>query len=75
MMGQNLADKPQPPGHPHAPIHPSSRPLYRKYRLTAWFYDLLDYPWERQYSRWRPRLLEEVTGRACWKRGWVPEGT
>lgn len=38
--------------------------LMRKYRLTAWLYDILDYPWERQYRRWRPRLVGDVTGRA-----------
>ena len=38
------------------------RTLRRKYRLTSWFYDILDYPWERQYRRWRPALLAEVRG-------------
>ncbi|MFH1267725.1 MAG: class I SAM-dependent methyltransferase, partial [Planctomycetota bacterium] len=33
-----------------------------KYQVTSWFYDILDYPWERQYRRWRPSLLEDVTG-------------
>ncbi|MFH1918414.1 MAG: class I SAM-dependent methyltransferase, partial [Planctomycetota bacterium] len=36
--------------------------LYKKYQVTSWFYDILDYPWERQYRRWRPSLLEDVTG-------------
>src|SRR3990172_8320312 len=36
--------------------------LVRKYRVTSWFYDILDYPWERQYRRWRPSLLAEVSG-------------
>jgi len=26
------------------------------------FYDILDYPWERQYRKWRPGLLEDVSG-------------
>ena len=26
------------------------------------FYDILDYPWERQYKRWRPELLKDVRG-------------
>jgi demethylmenaquinone methyltransferase/2-methoxy-6-polyprenyl-1,4-benzoquinol methylase len=26
------------------------------------FYDVLDYPWESQYKKWRPRLLEDVHG-------------
>lgn len=36
--------------------------LEAKYRITALFYDLLDYPWERQYRRWRPGLLGPVQG-------------
>jgi len=27
------------------------RALQFKYDITAWFYDILDYPWERQYRR------------------------
>jgi demethylmenaquinone methyltransferase/2-methoxy-6-polyprenyl-1,4-benzoquinol methylase len=38
------------------------RALVKKYRVTSWFYDILDYPWERQYRRWRPSLLAEVSG-------------
>ncbi len=41
----------------------ASRLLQAKYDITAWFYDLLDYPWERQYRHWRPRLLDDVRGR------------
>ena len=26
------------------------------------FYDILDYPWEKQYKKWRPGLLEDVHG-------------
>lgn len=36
--------------------------LRDKYRLTAWFYDLLDYPWERQYRKWRPAILSDMSG-------------
>ena len=39
------------------------RRLQAKYDITAWFYDLLDFPWELQYRRWRPGLLEDVRGR------------
>jgi SAM-dependent methyltransferase len=39
------------------------RRLRAKYNLTAWFYDILDFPWELQYRRWRPGLLEDVRGR------------
>ncbi len=34
----------------------------KRYAVTAWFYDILDYPWERQYRRWRPGLLADVSG-------------
>ncbi len=36
--------------------------LIRKYRWTAWFYDILDYPWERRYRLWRPQLLADLHG-------------
>lgn len=36
--------------------------LQAKYSITAWFYDILDYPWERQYRRWRPELLKDIHG-------------
>jgi demethylmenaquinone methyltransferase/2-methoxy-6-polyprenyl-1,4-benzoquinol methylase len=46
-------------------IQPSEelRRLQAKYNITAWFYDLLDFPWERQYRRWRPSLLQDLRGR------------
>jgi demethylmenaquinone methyltransferase/2-methoxy-6-polyprenyl-1,4-benzoquinol methylase len=42
-------------------IH-ENRLLQRKYGVTSLFYDFLDYPWEIQYRKWRPRLLEDVRG-------------
>jgi len=36
--------------------------LQAKYRITSVFYDILDYPWERQYKKWRPGLLSDVHG-------------
>ena len=36
--------------------------LQAKYRITSMFYDILDYPWERQYRKWRPKLLSDVHG-------------
>ncbi|MFC1714577.1 class I SAM-dependent methyltransferase [Candidatus Poribacteria bacterium] len=41
-------------------INEENRFLQAKYDITAWFYDILDYPWERQYRRWRPMLVEDV---------------
>jgi demethylmenaquinone methyltransferase/2-methoxy-6-polyprenyl-1,4-benzoquinol methylase len=38
------------------------RALQLKYDITAWFYDILDYPWERQYRHWRPRFVGDVRG-------------
>lgn len=40
-----------------------NRRLRSKYQLTSWVYDILDYPWERQYRKWRPEILKDVTGR------------
>lgn len=37
--------------------------LRAKYNITALFYDILDYPWERVYRRWRPWLLGDMRGR------------
>ncbi len=43
-------------------VHDDNRLLQAKYNITAWFYDILDYPWERQYRNWRPILLQDVRG-------------
>jgi len=34
----------------------------RRYALTAWVYDILDYPWEQTYRTWRPALLGDLRG-------------
>lgn len=34
----------------------------KRYDVTAWFYDILDYPWELQYRKWRPVLLGDLHG-------------
>jgi ubiquinone/menaquinone biosynthesis C-methylase UbiE len=36
--------------------------LQAKYDITAMFYDILDYPWERMYKKWRPTLLADIRG-------------
>ena len=36
--------------------------LQSKYKMTAYFYDLLDYPWERTYKKWRPKLVGDLRG-------------
>jgi ubiquinone/menaquinone biosynthesis C-methylase UbiE len=43
-------------------VHEDNKLLQAKYDTTAWFYDILDYPWERQYRNWRPVLLQDVRG-------------
>ncbi|MEK6776575.1 MAG: methyltransferase domain-containing protein [bacterium] len=40
-----------------------NRLLKTKYNIVAFFYDILDYPWERQYRFWRPKLLNDVRNR------------
>jgi len=37
--------------------------LRAKYNITALFYDILDYPWERTYRKWRPWLLGDIRGK------------
>ena len=37
--------------------------LRAKYNITATFYDILDYPWERVYRKWRPLLLGDLRGK------------
>jgi ubiquinone/menaquinone biosynthesis C-methylase UbiE len=36
--------------------------MRRTYNRTAHWYDLLDYPWEREYRTWRPLLAGDLTG-------------
>lgn len=42
---------------------PRTASLERKYRFTSRLYDILDWPWERQYRKWRPRLVGDLEGR------------
>lgn len=37
--------------------------LQSKYGVTAFFYDILDYPWERRYRKWRPSLVGDLRGK------------
>lgn len=43
-------------------INKENRLLQVKYAIIARFYDILDYPWERQYRHWRPLLLKDICG-------------
>ena len=42
---------------------PRTAELERKYNRTARVYDFLDWPWERQYRRWRPLIVGDLEGR------------
>jgi ubiquinone/menaquinone biosynthesis C-methylase UbiE len=44
-------------------MNPENNSLQKKYQITAWFYDLLDYYWERQYRTFRPKILNKVEGK------------
>ena len=37
--------------------------LERKYAVTAWVYDILNFPWELRYRKWRAHLLQDIHGR------------
>jgi len=37
--------------------------LQKKYNTTAFLYDILDYPWERVYRKWRPGLVGDLRGK------------
>ena len=43
--------------------HDRNRVLQAKYNITALFYDILDYPWERIYRQWRPSLVGDLRGK------------
>jgi demethylmenaquinone methyltransferase/2-methoxy-6-polyprenyl-1,4-benzoquinol methylase len=43
-------------------LHAKNRLNRDKYNITAWFYDILDLPWELQYRKWRPDLVGDVRG-------------
>jgi demethylmenaquinone methyltransferase/2-methoxy-6-polyprenyl-1,4-benzoquinol methylase len=42
--------------------HPINRLNQKKYNITAWFYDILDFPWELQYRKWRPAFTGNLRG-------------
>jgi ubiquinone/menaquinone biosynthesis C-methylase UbiE len=43
-------------------MNPENISLQKKYQITAWFYDVLDYYWENQYRKIRPKILSNITG-------------
>jgi len=44
-------------------LHDKNSYLQSKYKITAFFYDILDYPWERIYRKWRPALIGDLRGK------------
>jgi len=43
--------------------HKENLLLQTKYSVTAYLYDILDYPWERIYRTWRPSLVGDLRGK------------
>jgi len=43
-------------------MNQENKSLQKKYQITAWFYDVLDYYWERHYRQFRPEILGNVKG-------------
>ena len=43
-------------------MNEENKALHKKYQITAWFYDFMDYYWERQYRVFRPQILSNVSG-------------
>jgi ubiquinone/menaquinone biosynthesis C-methylase UbiE len=44
-------------------LHQENRRNELRYRSTALFYDMLDFPWELQYRKWRPALVGDLRGK------------
>lgn len=58
-LGIASEHKPQPET---IQINEANRQNLIRYRTTAWFYDILDFPWELQYRKWRPALVGDMKG-------------
>ena len=43
-------------------LHEKNRQNLAKYNITGLFYDILDFPWEREYRRWRPLMVGDLRG-------------
>jgi demethylmenaquinone methyltransferase/2-methoxy-6-polyprenyl-1,4-benzoquinol methylase len=46
----------------HLALDSKTRINLNKYRFASIFYDILDYPWERIYRKWRPFLVGDMRG-------------
>ena len=43
-------------------LHKENKVNLKKYNITSWFYDILDFPWEMQYRKWRPGMVSDMRG-------------
>ena len=43
--------------------HEKNLSLQKKYNVTGLLYDILDYPWEQRYKKWRPTLVGDLKGK------------
>ena len=43
-------------------LHEKNLKNVAKYNITGMFYDILDYPWEREYRKWRPKMAGDLRG-------------
>ncbi len=43
-------------------VHEKNKANQDRYNLTAYLYDILDFPWEQQYRKWRPDLVGDAAG-------------
>ncbi len=44
-------------------LHEKNKAALKKYNVTSWFYDILDFPWELTYKKWRPGLVGDMRGK------------
>ena len=43
-------------------FHDQNRSNQSRYEITSIFYDFLDRPWEKIYSKWRPEIVGDLRG-------------
>lgn len=53
-------------------VHEKNKANQDRYNLTAYMYDILDFPWELQYRQWRPDLIGDIRGEVI--EAWVGTG-
>ncbi len=43
-------------------VHEMNMRNLKRYNIVALLYDILDFPWELQYKKWRPNLIGDLRG-------------